>query len=106
ENGDWVQALSAGLGAMQKYGGAALGDRTMVDALRPALDRLAAGSGLKSAASTARKGSDATAKLQRANAGRSAYLEARSLEGINDPGAEAVARIFEALARDVNSTAL
>lgn len=106
ENGDWVQALSAGLGAMQKYGGAALGDRTMVDALRPALDRLAAGSGLKSAAAAAREGSDATAKLLRANAGRSAYLEARSLEGINDPGAEAVARIFEALAGDVNSRAL
>ncbi|MFS8047236.1 dihydroxyacetone kinase subunit DhaK [Rhizobium sp. BR 314] len=95
---DWVAALSEGLQAMQQYGGAKPGDRTMVDALSPALAALAKGEGSASAASAARRGADATAAMTQANAGRSSYLEARSLEGIADPGAEAIARIFEALA--------
>jgi triose/dihydroxyacetone kinase / FAD-AMP lyase (cyclizing) len=97
--GDWIGALGAGLGAMQKYGGAQPGDRTMVDALKPAFDALGQGAGLEVAARRAREGADATGKMLRAGAGRSSYLDARSLEGINDPGAEAVARIFESLAR-------
>lgn len=95
---DWVAALSDGLQAMQKYGGAKPGDRTMVDALSPAFAALARGEGLASAAAAARQGADATAAMTHANAGRSSYLEARSLEGVTDPGAEAIARIFEALA--------
>ena len=95
---DWVAALSAGLDAMQTYGGARTGDRTMVDALKPALDALAMGASLPAAALAARAGAKSTAGMLRAGAGRSAYLDARSLEGITDPGAEAVARIFEALA--------
>ncbi|MEO6014527.1 MAG: dihydroxyacetone kinase subunit DhaK [Devosia sp.] len=98
ETPDWTSALLAGLDAMQAYGGASLGDRTMVDALRPALNALRVRAGLKGAAAAAREGANGTARMLRANAGRSAYLEARSLEGINDPGAEAVARIFDALA--------
>ncbi|SCB38423.1 DAK2 domain-containing protein [Rhizobium miluonense] len=54
--------------------------------------------GMASAAAAALLGADATASMTRANAGRSSYLDARSLEGIADPGAEAIARIFEALA--------
>ncbi|MGF6177282.1 dihydroxyacetone kinase subunit DhaK [Ensifer sp. 4252] len=98
ERKDWVGALGAGVEAMQKYGGARIGDRTMVDALRPALDALAAGGDLKAASVAARTGADATARMLRAGAGRSSYLDARSLEGIKDPGAEAVARILEKLA--------
>jgi dihydroxyacetone kinase len=39
-----------------------------------------------------------TAKLLRAKAGRAAYINAKQLEGHVDPGAEAVARLFEHLA--------
>ena len=98
-NQDWGKALSAGLEAMQKYGGANQGDRTMIDALKPALDALTSGGSLKDAAIAARAGADTTAKMLSAKAGRSSYLEARSLDGFADPGAEAIARIFEALTK-------
>lgn len=93
----WIGALADGVAAMQTYGGAAPGDRTMLDALIPALDALRAGHSVPEAANAARRGADATAAMTRAGAGRSAYLDARSLAGTNDPGAEAVARLFEAL---------
>ncbi len=98
---NWSTALSAGLDAMQKYGGANLGDRTLIDALRPALDQMVAGNGIAKAAEAARSGADSTAAMLSANAGRSAYLEARSLDGFADPGAEGIARIFEALASNI-----
>ncbi|WP_376743483.1 dihydroxyacetone kinase subunit DhaK [Ensifer canadensis] len=89
-------ALKAGLARMQEIGGARLGDRTMVDALSPALDALS--DGVRSAALAAREGANLTATLLKANAGRAAYINARQLEGHVDPGAEAVARLFEHLA--------
>ncbi|WP_457585102.1 dihydroxyacetone kinase subunit DhaK [Ensifer canadensis] len=89
-------ALKAGLARMQEIGGARLGDRTMVDALSPALDALSGG--VRSAALAAREGANLTATLLKANAGRAAYINARQLEGHVDPGAEAVARLFEHLA--------
>ena len=95
---NWSTALSAGLDAMQKYGGAKPGDRTLIDALKPALDALVADRSLGEAVQQARDGADATASMLTAGAGRSSYLEARSLEGVADPGAEGVARIFEAVA--------
>jgi dihydroxyacetone kinase len=81
---------------MQEIGGAALGDRTMVDALAPALTALATG-GIGAAARAAREGANATAQMVRAKAGRSAYINTDQLRGHVDPGAEAVARLFEAL---------
>lgn len=90
-------ALKAGLKRMQEIGGAQVGDRTMVDALSPALDKLS--EGLPAAAAAARAGADKTATLVKANAGRAAYLNARQLQGYADPGAEAVARLFEHIAR-------
>ncbi|MBC7151117.1 MAG: dihydroxyacetone kinase subunit DhaK [Rhizobium sp.] len=89
-------ALKAGLARMQEIGGAQVGDRTMVDALAPALDAL--GESIGAAATAARAGADMTAKLLRAKAGRAAYINAKQLEGHVDPGAEAVARLFEHLA--------
>jgi dihydroxyacetone kinase len=88
-------ALLAGLARMQQIGGAKLGDRTMIDALQPALESL--NQGLDVATKAARKGADHTATLVRANAGRAAYVNAEKLLGHKDPGAEAVARLFEAL---------
>ena len=79
-----------------QVGGARPGDRTMVDALAPALDALP--QGLAAAAQAARQGADATARMTRAGAGRSSYLSADRLTGHNDPGAEGVARLLEALA--------
>lgn len=89
-------ALQAGLERMRQVGGANPGDRTMVDALAPALDAL--DTGLTSAANAARKGADYTATLTTAKAGRATYINAEQLEGHIDPGAEAVARLFEHLA--------
>ncbi|MBA3038843.1 MAG: dihydroxyacetone kinase subunit DhaK [Alphaproteobacteria bacterium] len=89
-------ALKAGLARMQEIGGAQVGDRTMVDALAPALDAL--GESIGAAATAARAGANMTAKLLRAKAGRAAYINAKQLEGHVDPGAEAVARLFEHLA--------
>lgn len=91
------EALKAGLARMQEIGGAQIGDRTMVDALSPALDALDASIGAASKA--ARDGANLTATLVRARAGRAAYINAKQLEGHIDPGAEAVARLFEHLAR-------
>ncbi|MFN3634961.1 MAG: dihydroxyacetone kinase subunit DhaK [Rhizobium rhizophilum] len=92
-------ALKAGLSRMQEIGGAGVGDRTMIDALAPALDGLA--DGFDAAAKAARQGADDTARMGRARAGRAAYVNSRQLEGNRDPGAEAVARLFEYLASRV-----
>lgn len=91
------RALKAGLARMQEIGGAQLGDRTMIDALSPALDALE--NGIPAAATAARAGADHTATLLQAKAGRATYVSAKQLEGHVDPGAEAVARLFEYLAK-------
>jgi dihydroxyacetone kinase len=68
----------------------------MVDALSPALDVLIT-EGVTKAALAARRGADYTARLSTAKAGRSAYVSEEQLIGHIDPGAEAVARLFECL---------
>ena len=90
-----IEAFKAGLDRVQQVGGAGLGDRTMIDALAPALDALE--HGMEAAARAAREGADATARITRARAGRASYLAEHSLAGHNDPGAEAVALLFERL---------
>lgn len=89
-------ALAEGLSRVCQVGGAQLGDRTMIDALQPALNELT--EGLRFAAKAARKGADGTASISRAKAGRAAYVPEENLIGHNDPGAEAVALVFEGLA--------
>ncbi len=90
------EALKAGLSRMQEIGGAQVGDRTMIDALVPALDALE--NGVPDAAKAARSGADHTANMLQAKTDRAAYINAKQLEGHVDPGAEAVARLFEHLA--------
>jgi len=68
----------------------------MIDALEPAIAELVAGNSIAAAARAARAGADATARMQQARAGRSAYV-ALPISGIPDPGAEAVASLFEGL---------
>jgi len=97
-------ALRGGLAGVIQRGNAEPGDKTMVDALTPALDaldaRLAAGDDLataaRAAADAAAKGRDATEPLV-ARKGRASYLGDRSA-GHLDPGATSTALLFEALA--------
>jgi dihydroxyacetone kinase len=97
-NGATVEnALAEGLKRVSDVGGAQVGDRTMIDALAPALKLL--GQGFSAAAEAARAGADSTAMIHRAKAGRAAYVPSENLKGNNDPGAEAVALVFEGLAR-------
>ena len=93
------KALKDGLARVSEVGGAQVGDRTMIDALSPALDALS--SGLVAAAKAARDGANSTASIHRAKAGRAAYVPSENLKGHNDPGAEAVALLFEGLAKAV-----
>jgi len=90
-------AFGKGIAALQHYGGAHLGDRTMLDALVPAIDALEQGS-LHAAAAAAQRGADATASMTKAHAGRSSYVTAANLKGVTDPGATAVALAFLAAA--------
>ena len=98
EHKSWTEALQSGLKKMMEYGGARPGDRTMIDALQPALDALSSSGSLRQAAGAAREGANATAAMTSARAGRSTYVSASNLNGIVDPGAEAVALLLEGLA--------
>ena len=93
------EALLRGLHQMKHYGGADLGDRTLIDALQPALEALR-DSGLDAAASAAKAGAAKTATMQTAGAGRSSYVNSESLEGVTDPGAVAIAEVFAVLAKE------
>ncbi len=93
------RALKEGLKRVSEVGGAKAGDRTMIDALEPALEAM--GGGLAAAAIAARRGADGTASIHKAKAGRAAYVPSENLKGHNDPGAEAVALLFEGLAKAV-----
>ncbi len=102
-------ALRAGLEGVVARGKAELGDKTMFDAMAPALDAydaaLAAGDSLADAAeaafAAAETGRDATIPLV-ARKGRASYLGERSA-GHLDPGATSTAYLFQAL-RDVLTT--
>ncbi|MER5772079.1 dihydroxyacetone kinase subunit DhaK [Streptomyces sp. NPDC001985] len=98
----FTEAVAAARDAICRAGGAAVGDRTLVDALSPAVDTLA-GAGadtvaapLTEAALAAVDGARRTAGL-RGRLGRSSYVGAHS-DGVLDPGAVAVAVVFTTLA--------
>jgi dihydroxyacetone kinase len=98
EGAAWPASLARGVERLQAHGGARPGDRTLLDALVPAVEALPAG-GLAAAARAAEAGAAATAGMTRAGTGRSSYLAAADLAGVEDPGAVAVARAFAALHR-------
>jgi dihydroxyacetone kinase-like protein len=97
-------ALEAALEGVQGLGAAVEGDKTMVDALAPAVrayqQALTAGASLggaaRAAAAAAEKGAEATIPLQ-ALKGRASYLGPRSV-GHQDPGATSTTLILSALA--------
>ena len=96
---DWAKALHEGVRRVQQYGGAARGDRTMLDALFPAAEALEGGADLAAAGAAARRGAELTSTMTRARAGRSSYVPAEALRGVPDPGAVAMAAVLEALAK-------
>ena len=81
---------------MKEIGGAELGDRSMVDALEPGLKAIVND---VDPAKASREGAEGTAKMVRARVGRATYLSADQLQGNKDPGAEAVAKLFEYLTK-------
>jgi phosphoenolpyruvate---glycerone phosphotransferase subunit DhaL len=97
-------ALEAALAGVRQLGGAAEGDKTMVDALAPATralgkavaDGSAPAAALAAAAAAAAAGAAATVPMQ-ARKGRASYLGPRSV-GHQDPGAASTALILAALA--------
>lgn len=102
-----LDALRASLEGVQRVGAASVGDKTMVDALTPALSayelELRMGGSLETAASGAREaaaeGMRGTIPLQ-ARKGRASYLGPRSV-GHQDPGATSTALMFAALEQAV-----
>ncbi|GGY19648.1 dihydroxyacetone kinase subunit DhaL [Streptomyces xanthochromogenes] len=89
-----AEALGAGVAAVGQLGGAAAGDKTMLDALLPAVEAL--GESFPAAAEAAGAGALATVPL-RARKGRASYLGERSV-GHQDPGATSSALLIGALA--------
>ena len=87
----WATGTAAGLDAIQRVGEAQVGDRTLVDALAPAVDALRGG-GLTDAAEAAAAGAAHTAEL-RARMGRASYVGDRA-KGQPDPGAVGIALLF------------
>lgn len=101
---DLRDALAAGLRGVVERGKADAGDKTMVDALTPAVAALdaavgggeEAGPALQAAAEAARRGAEATIPMQ-ARKGRASYLGERSV-GHQDPGATSSALLVQTLA--------
>jgi phosphoenolpyruvate---glycerone phosphotransferase subunit DhaL len=102
--GDVVALFQAGVEGIQQRGKAALGDKTMLDALLPAVDAmrgaLQAGSGLTEildrGAAAAETGMRATITMQ-ARKGRGSYLGERSV-GHQDAGATGAHLLLKAAA--------
>ncbi len=104
----WADAFAAGSARVGEVGGAAPGDRTMLDALVPASDAVSAAirsgrspiQALDAAATAAERGAEATSSMS-PRRGRSSYLGDRVL-GHPDPGAVAVSIWLRAIARAVS----
>lgn len=94
----WSAALRAGLDGLVARGKAERGDKTMVDALAPALDAFDAAEQepFAAAAAAAAAGRDATVDLV-ARKGRASYLGERS-RGVADPGATSAALLIASAA--------
>ena len=101
---DWAAALDAAISGVKARGKAELEDKTMIDALVPALEALKAkaaegadlGDALRASADAAEQGRDATTPLE-ARRGRASYLGPRSV-GHQDPGATSSALLLRAAA--------
>ncbi|NXE30884.1 TKFC cyclase, partial [Ardeotis kori] len=105
----WADAMDAGIEAMQRYGGAAPGDRTMLDSLCAAAQALHAlrspGADLLAVLAAAVQSAEAAAEATRhmeAGAGRASYISSAQLLQ-PDPGAVAVAAVLRATLEGLRS---
>ena len=104
---DVAEMLAAGLAEVQKRGQAQPGDRTLVDALAPAIttaqaavdDNLSLDEALQRIAQAAQTGAEAT-RYMVAKHGRAKYLGERS-RGFQDAGATSMALMLSAWAEQV-----
>jgi dihydroxyacetone kinase-like protein len=96
----WTAAWRKGLEGVQSRGKAQQGDKTMIDALLPAVQALEEASdldgGLRDAAQAAEQGMKATTPLI-ARKGRASYLGERSMDH-QDPGATSTYYLFKSAA--------
>jgi phosphoenolpyruvate---glycerone phosphotransferase subunit DhaL len=109
---DWLdkdflaQMLEGGLADIRRRGKAEPGDKTIVDALHPAIVALKLNTDadlattLQKAAEAARQGAEATTALQ-ARKGRASYLAERSI-GHQDPGATSCWLLLKSLAEVIS----
>jgi dihydroxyacetone kinase-like protein len=100
---DAAGALEAALGGIKQRGKAEVGDKTIVDALQPAVEaaKEAAGEGsvagvFRAAAGAAEEGAESTVPMT-ARRGRASYLGARA-QGHQDPGATSTYLLLDAAA--------
>jgi len=97
---DFAAAWRAGLAGVKARGKADLGDKTMIDALTPAVEAIEQATdlaaGLHAAVDAAQQGMDATTPLV-ARKGRASYLGDRSA-GHQDPGATSTYYLFKSAA--------
>lgn len=106
---EWYAALESAMGGVVMRGKAQVGDKTMIDALSPALEALqkaiaesvALPQALEAAAAAAEKGCQDTIPLI-ARKGRASYLGERSA-GHQDPGATSMSMLMRAAVDAVNS---
>ena len=100
---DVVAALRAAIEGIKQRGNSDVGDKTLLDALVPAVDELeaalgeGAGTALERAAAKAREGAEAT-KGMLAQRGRASYTGERSRDSV-DAGAMGVAVMFEEVSK-------
>ena len=100
---DVIAALRAAIDGIKQRGNSDLGDKTLLDALVPAVDTLEASLGegaataLERAAVTARESAEATRGML-AQRGRASYTGDRSRDSV-DAGAVGVAVMFEAVSK-------
>ncbi|MDF0374044.1 MULTISPECIES: dihydroxyacetone kinase subunit DhaL [Streptomyces] len=95
-----ADALGAGVAAVTQLGGAQAGDKTMLDALLPAVEVL--GTSFEAARDAALAGALETVPM-RARKGRASYLGERSI-GHQDPGAASSALLVGALVEAAGSS--
>jgi dihydroxyacetone kinase-like protein len=100
----WTAAVEAGVQGVQTRGKAEPGDKTMIDALLPAIEALKQGGELGDAltrsADAAEEGMKATIPLE-ARKGRASYLGPRSV-GHQDPGATSSAMLLRTAAETLS----
>ncbi|KAJ3181399.1 hypothetical protein HDU85_003719 [Gaertneriomyces sp. JEL0708] len=101
---DFPTSLEYAMERLVAYTGTSVGDRTLVDALSPAVDAFVAAAKcgkpvhecVHSASVAAKTGMNVTVNMATAKAGRSANV-GQSLKGVPDPGAFAVHIVWEAV---------